>query len=96
MSQIGRETISRALANIVSRFCGKSGFSPEARIYADLGINGSDFIELIEEIETRFGVELNDVSPKRQGEEARDISTEELAALIYAKLLGPSRLPLSE
>lgn len=90
MSQLSEEAILPELASIVSRYSGKSKFSPDGRLYADLGINGSDFIELVEEIEARFGIDLNEVSPKGARESAKDVSTKELASLLATKLSGVS------
>ena len=94
MSSLDEGTIFSELATIVSRYSGKSRFTGDAMIYADLGVNGSDFIELIEEVETRYAVDLNEISPREPGARARDVSTRQLAAIIAAQLAKPQQPPL--
>lgn len=86
MSSLDEGSICSELAIIVSRYSGKSKFTGDALIYADVGVNGSDFIDLIEEVESRYAVDLNEISPRESGANARDLSTRQLASIIAAQL----------
>lgn len=59
---------------------------PNSRIYADLGINGGDFLELVETVERRYGVDLDWVSPRDLSAEAQDPTLESLAENIVSQL----------
>ena len=52
---------------------------PDSRIYSDLDINGSDFIEFVEEVERHYGIYLSVVSSQLAGAEAQDPTIEFLA-----------------
>jgi hypothetical protein len=52
---------------------------PKERVYADLDINGGDFIEFVVEVERRYRVDLSWVSPRQPGAEAQDPTIEALA-----------------
>ena len=52
---------------------------PESRVYADLNINGGDFIEFVEEVERRYSVDLAWVSPRDPRLEAKDPTIKALA-----------------
>jgi hypothetical protein len=69
------------LTALATRYSGRTAH-PEDRIYADLDINGSDFIEFVEEIERRFGVDLSWVSPRGGKVEAQDPTIETLAEVV--------------
>jgi hypothetical protein len=66
------------LLELASRYAGRPALASE-RIYADLNINGSDFIEFVEEVETHYGVDLGWVSPRQRGVKAQDPTIEALA-----------------
>jgi hypothetical protein len=51
------------LLELASRFAAPQA-QPNSRVYADLDINGGDFVELVEEVERLYCVDLSWVSPR--------------------------------
>ena len=66
------------LMAMAQRFSGRSPL-PSDRIYADLNINGGDFLEFVVEVERHFGVDLSWVSPRQGSGEAQDPTIQALA-----------------
>jgi hypothetical protein len=64
-----------------TRSAGRPAF-PNSRVYADLDINGSDFIEFVEEVERLYGVDLSWVSPRNTRVEAQDPTIQALAEYV--------------
>ncbi len=64
-------TVLVHLLGLAERYSGCSA-QPDDCVYRDLDINGSDFIEFVEEIEGHYGVDLSCVSPRQSGVEAQD------------------------
>ena len=52
---------------------------PESRLYADLDINGGDFLEFVVEVERRYDVDLSWVAPSIPGVEPHDPTLQSLA-----------------
>ena len=77
------------LLNLARTFAGRQA-QPEDRIYADLDINGSDFIEFVATVERRYEVDLAWVSPRDSKEQATDPTIGALAENISDQL-QPSR-----
>lgn len=71
----------KRLLELASRFSGRQAL-PNSRVYADLDINGSDFIEFIAEIERDYEVDLDWVSPRDQSKLAYDPTIGEIAAFV--------------
>jgi hypothetical protein len=46
------------LLELGTRFAGRRAL-PNSRVYADLDINGGDFIEFMEDVERLYGVDLS-------------------------------------
>ncbi len=69
------------LTALATRFAGRKALA-EDRIFADLDINGGDFIEFVEEVEHRYEVDLSWISPLHEGAEARDPTLMTLAAAV--------------
>lgn len=66
-----RPAVRAQLIEWASLFGGRPA-KPESRLYADLGINGSDFIEFIEKVERAYRVDLFWISPRGRRAEAQD------------------------
>ena len=75
---IDRPTVVRELLDLAAHY-GARHAQPESQVYADLGINGSDFIEFVEEVERRYGVDLSWVSSRDPRAEAQDPTINALA-----------------
>ena len=74
----GQAALLMQLLELASRSAGRTA-RPSDRICADLDINGSDFIEFVEEVETRYAADLQWVSPRERGSKAQDPAIEDLA-----------------
>ena len=61
-------------------FSGKTA-APESRFYADLGINGWDFIEFCEDVERTFRIDLRPFFEDGTGD-FRDATVAELTAYV--------------
>jgi acyl carrier protein len=70
------------LRELAEQFSGRRNIREEDLIFSDLGINGQDFIDFVEEVERQFGVDLNDVSPRGAGGSGKDVSLSGLCSLI--------------
>jgi hypothetical protein len=66
------------LLQLAERYSGRQA-RPENRIYADLDINGGDFIEFVVAVERHYGVDLSWVSPRQPEAEAQDPTVEAIA-----------------
>ena len=60
--------------------------APDDRIYADLDINGGDFIEFVEEVERRYAVDLSSVSPRSHEAEAQDPTIKTFAEAVQRQI----------
>ena len=72
------------LAHLLSRasyFSGREA-RPESLIYGDLDINGSDFIEFVEDVERQYGTDLSWMSPRDPREPAQDATVEDVARYV--------------
>ena len=69
------------LLELASQFSGRQAL-PASRLYADLDINGSDFIEFVVAVERRFAVDLSWVSPRAAGEKTEDATIEAIANFV--------------
>jgi hypothetical protein len=58
---------------------------PDNRLYADLDINGSDFIEFVQDIERRYDVDLGWVSPRDLSASAYDPTIKEISENVRAQ-----------
>jgi len=72
------DVLAQLLA-LASRYAGRQA-QPDSRIYGDLDINGSDFLEFVQEVERQFNVDLDWVSPRQPGGEAQDTTLGALAS----------------
>jgi hypothetical protein len=73
--------ILERLLELASRFSGSQACA-NSRVYADLDINGSDFIEFIAKIERDYEVNLDWVSPRDRSKLAYDPTIGEIAAFV--------------
>jgi hypothetical protein len=73
-----RATVLGELLELVTHYGGQHP-RPASRLYADLGINGGDFLEFVVEVERRYGVDLSWVSPRDPRAEAHDPTLQSLA-----------------
>jgi hypothetical protein len=69
------------LLELGTRFAGRRAL-PNSRVYADLDINGGDFIEFVEEVERPYGVDVSWVSPRDPRAEAQDPTIQALAEYV--------------
>ncbi len=79
--RLGKEVLS-----IVSKFSGKRNISYGQYIYKDLGVGGGDSIELIEEIEHIYSIDLSDILPHGSGGCVRDLTVGQLTVHIEGHL----------
>jgi|GEM_PF-5949561 len=71
------------LLDLATHFSGRAA-ERDSRIYADLDINGSDFVAFIEEVEGRFGVDLGWMSPRGGSDSsAQDATVEAIASYVH-------------
>ena len=73
-----RSTILSELQGLATYYSGRQAY-PESRLYADLDINGGDFLEFVVEVERRYEVDLSWVSPRDPRAEPHDPSLLSLA-----------------
>ena len=78
------EAVLVKLLELAEEFSGQRA-SAEDRIYADLDINGSDFIEFVEAVERLYGVDLSRISPSDPRAEAEDPTVQALAEYVVAQ-----------
>jgi hypothetical protein len=71
-------TVLRELVKLATYYAGRHP-QPESRLYADLDINGGDFLEFIVEVERRYGVVLSWAAPNDLRAEAQDPTLQSLA-----------------
>jgi hypothetical protein len=71
-------TVLRELVKLATYYGGRHP-QPGSRLYADLDINGGDFLEFIVEVERRYGVDLSWVAPSDPRAEAQDPTLQSLA-----------------
>jgi hypothetical protein len=71
------DVLAQLLA-LASRYAGRKAQS-DSLIYGDLDINGSDFVEFVQEVERQFNVDLDWVSPRQSGVAAQDTTIGALA-----------------
>lgn len=71
-------TVLGELVKLAAQYGGRHPH-PESRLYADLDINGGDFLEFVVEVERRYGVDLSWVAPSDPGKEAQDPTLQSLA-----------------
>lgn len=69
------------LLELGTRFAGRRAL-PTSQVYADLDINGGDFIEFVEEVERLYGIDLSWVSPRDPRAEAQDPTIQALAEYV--------------
>ena len=74
-------SVLKQLLALGTRFSGRPAL-PTSQVYADLGINGSDFIEFVEEVERLYEVDLSWVSPRDPRAEAQDPTIQALAEYV--------------
>lgn len=72
------QSVLARLLDLGTRFAGRPAL-PNSQVYADLDINGGDFIEFVEEVERLYGVDLSWVSPRDPQAEAQDPTIQALA-----------------
>jgi len=81
-------SVAEQILEMGSRFAARPA-KPSSRIYADLGINGSDIIEFVEAIEKRYGVDLQWISPRNPLGQFYDASLVEIAEFIASGIRLP-------
>ena len=70
--------VLRELLELATHYGGRHP-QPESRLYADLDINGGDFLEFVVDVERRYSVDLSWVSPRDPQAEAQDPTLQSLA-----------------
>jgi hypothetical protein len=77
--------IESEILRMATQFAGKTA-EPSNRIYADLDINGSDVIEFVEAVETRYGVDLEWICPRDPTGQFHDATLLEITDYIGSRV----------
>jgi hypothetical protein len=88
MFTLTRRVVLADLTTIAKHFSGQQQINEEKYIYKDLDINGQDFIDFIEEVERRFGVDLETICPRARGKSGIDVTLTALTASILEQRTG--------
>ena len=94
MRPMSRDDISAYVVDLAQALSGTEKPSLDSRVYADLGISGSDAVEFYEKVEKHFGVDIRPVTESsvevgagwfrkaHRKSVARDPSLEELCSFV--------------
>ena len=81
------QTVLANLLDLATQFSGRDVL-PTSLIYQDLDINGSDFIEFVEEIERTYDLDLSWISPCDPRASAQDVTVEAIAFYVVKQRSG--------